>query len=195
MIDSNKDSLKIQKEIINKILMEEDVVLSIKKNIKDLIEIIPEIKNMIGFEHKHPHHHLNVWAHTLYALSFAPNNFDIRLTLLLHDIGKPLCYQEGNDGVRHFKGHPLMSRIIGKSILERLNFDDDFIYEICDLIEKHDTPLSKQEILIEPDITYKRFMVQKCDALAHNPEKNAKRLAYIQTMEQIFYQVKNKEEN
>ena len=32
------------------------------------IQVIPELKNTIGFEHKHPHHHLDVWQHTLEVL-------------------------------------------------------------------------------------------------------------------------------
>ena len=54
---------------------------------------------MIGFEHKHPHHHLDVWNHTLLALSYSPKDFDIRLVLLLHDIGKPHSYQD--EEIRH----------------------------------------------------------------------------------------------
>ena len=91
------------KEILNKILISDDVVEKIRENLQDLVLIIPEICDMIGFEHNHPHHHLDVWEHTLYALSLSSNNFDIRLALLLHDVGKPHSYQD--DEVRHFKGH------------------------------------------------------------------------------------------
>ena len=76
---------------------------------------------MIGFEHNHPHHHLDVWNHTLYALSLSENNFDIRLSLLLHDIGKPFSYQD--DEIRHFHNHPYVSFIMSKSILSRLGFN------------------------------------------------------------------------
>ena len=49
---------------IKEILMEDDIVKSINNNLEELLLLIPEIKYMIGFEHKHPHHHLDVWEHT-----------------------------------------------------------------------------------------------------------------------------------
>lgn len=70
------------KEILKEILIGNDVVGNIRENMKHLTTIIPEICDMIGFEHNHPHHHLDVWEHTLYALSLSPNNFGIRLVLL-----------------------------------------------------------------------------------------------------------------
>ena len=78
------------KEILYSILMNNNVVYSIENNLEPLLNLIPELKDTIGFDHKHPHHHLDVWNHTLCALSHAPSNFDLRLVLLLHDIGKAL---------------------------------------------------------------------------------------------------------
>ena len=99
------------KIFIQDILTSDDVVDSIKNNLDELLEIIPEIKKMIGFEHNHPHHHLDVWNHTLLALSQSENYFQLRLVLLLHDIGKPHHYQE-KDGIRNFNGHPKVSKEI-----------------------------------------------------------------------------------
>lgn len=50
---------------------------------------------MIGFEHRHPHHHLDVRQHTLEAIRNL-NSSDIELIMagLLHDIGKPFSYQD-----------------------------------------------------------------------------------------------------
>lgn len=58
------------------ILTIENVADSINNNIQLLLEIISEIKCMIGLEYKHPHH-LDVWNHTLLALSMSPNNFEV----------------------------------------------------------------------------------------------------------------------
>ena len=38
------------------ILIKDDVIKSINENITEILELIPELKNLIGFEHKHPHH-------------------------------------------------------------------------------------------------------------------------------------------
>lgn len=97
----------MEKEMIRKILMSDDVVDSINQNLDMILNFISELKDMISFEHNHPHHHLDVWNHTLLALSIFPQNFDIRLVLLLHDIVKPHSYQD--EEIRHFKGHPKVS--------------------------------------------------------------------------------------
>ena len=73
-------------------MLSDNVVECINNNLDYLLVLVPEIQYMIGFEHKHPHHHLDVWNHTLLALSLSQNDFDIRLCLLLHDIGKPFSY-------------------------------------------------------------------------------------------------------
>src|SRR5574344_2051507 len=87
--------------MLEEILTSDNVVDSIRSNLEYILKIIPELGDTIGFEHKHPHHHLDVFEHTLYALSLSENDYEIRLALLLHDIGKPHSFTEGE--VRHFK--------------------------------------------------------------------------------------------
>lgn len=159
------------------ILTSENVVSSIKDNLDYILEIIPEIKPMIGFLHKHPHHHLDVWEHTLYALSLSENDFEIRLILLLHDIGKPFSYQEGE--TRNFYGHAKVSSQMTKDILTRLNFNEQFIDEVSYLVEFHDTPISEQNIKNNYELSSKLYKIQTCDALAHHPDKLDKRKAYL----------------
>ena len=113
------------KEKLNNILICDDIVNSINNNLDYLFKIIPEAKNMIDFPHNHPHHHLDVWNHTLYALSLSPNDLTIRLVLLLHDIGKPYSYQDEN--IRHFKNHDYASYEISKNVLYRLGYDTDYV--------------------------------------------------------------------
>lgn len=169
--------MKEQKNVLYDILMSDNVVESIKKNLDILLILIPELKDMIGFEHKNPHHHLDVWNHTLLALSISPKKLDIRLALLLHDIGKPHCYQD--EEVRHFKGHPQKSKEISFKILARLKFSENEISKLCYLIEKHDTIISNEEILKNEKLAIKRFKIQFCDTLAHNPEEIERRKKYL----------------
>lgn len=57
------------------ILMSDDVILEINNNLEYILNIIPEIKPMIWFDHKHPNHHLDVFNHTLYAISLSKKDF------------------------------------------------------------------------------------------------------------------------
>jgi tRNA nucleotidyltransferase (CCA-adding enzyme) len=150
---------------------------SIIDNLDYLLDLIPELKYMIGFDHKNPHHHLDVWNHTLYALSLSENDFELRLCLLLHDIGKPHSYQEGE--IRHYNGHALKSSIMSKGILTRLGYKEEFIDEVCYLIRYHDTPITKKDIENNYELSVKRYKIQICDAMAHNPEKLEKRIKYL----------------
>ena len=162
---------------LQEILMTDDVVTSIKNNLTYLEELIPEIKNMYGFEQHHPHHHLDVWNHTLLALSLSEKDFDIRLSLLLHDIGKPFSYLDKE--VRHFKGHAKKSYEMSQKILTRLGYDRRYVVYISYMVKNHDKKIPDQLIKENYILSSKLYKIQKCDALAHHPEKLEKRKAYI----------------
>lgn len=167
----------LKKSILEVILKNDNITKGINDNIDVLLYMIPEIKDMIGFPHNHPDHHLDVWNHTLLALSLSENDFDIRLCLLIHDIGKPHSYQDNK--VRNFKNHQLKSSEMAKNILNRLEYDEDYIKKICYLIENHDSVITKDDIENNYELAKKRFLIQYCDALAHNPKKLEKRIKYL----------------
>lgn len=148
-------------------------------NMDYLLSIIPELKYTIGFDQKNPHHHLDVWGHTIYALSLSKKDFDIRLCLLLHDIGKPFSFQD--EKIRHFYNHPLVSSNMSRIILSRLNYDQEYIDYICNLIRYHDTFIKDEQINNNYDFYKKLYEIQKCDAYAHNPDKLEKRIKYLET--------------
>ena len=163
---------------LEEILMSDDVASSIQNNMDYMLELIPEIRPCINFEHRHPHHHLDVWNHTLLAISKAPYDFEIRLVLLLHDIGKPFSYQDDGE-IRHFHGHPLKSAEIASHILDRLGYDESFKDEVLKLIENHDTPMTESDVKADYDFSCKRFIVQECDSFAHKVDKLEKRIKYL----------------
>ena len=167
----------MDKEKLYNILISDNIEKVINDNLDFILDLIPELKNIIGFEHNHPHHHFDVWNHTLLALSYSMKDFDIRMVLLLHDIGKPYSYQDGE--VRHFRGHPKMSADMAFNILKRLNFNDDEVFRLCYLIEQHDTLITDEEIINNYELTLMKFKIQCCDALAHNPAKLEKRIKYL----------------
>ena len=177
--------MSITKTKLKDILLKDDVLKSITDNLDYLVKIIPELKYMIGFEHKHPHHHLDVWNHTLLALSLSKKDFDIRLCLLLHDIGKPFSYQDDGD-IRHYKNHSKVSSYISRLILSRLGYDINYINKICYLIEMHDSRISVEKIKSNYNLSLILYEIQKCDALAHHPEKLEKRKEYLNKTKKLL---------
>ena len=166
------------------ILMDNDVVSSINNNLDSLLYFIPEINSMIGFMHKHPDHHLDVWNHTLNTLKLSEQDYEIRLVLLLHDIGKPYSFTEGE--VRHFHNHAKMSYLISSKILERLNFEDNFKKEILYLIKHHDLPILDSEIMNNYELAQILYKIQVCDIYSHNPKKLEKRIKYLEKTKSKF---------
>lgn len=167
------------KAFIINLLSKDNTSFAIREELPRLLSVIPELEAMMGFEHQHPHHHLNVWEHTLLAIDNSANRLEIRLALLLHDIGKPHSYQQ-EGAVRHYRGHAEKSCEIAKSVLQRLDFDTEKVGYVCEIIKKHDTFLTESDMQTNFELSKDIFEVQRCDALAHNPLYNEKRLAYIE---------------
>ena len=166
---------------LEELLNNTNIVMTINQNMDTLLCYIPEIEEMIGFDQKHPHHHYDLWNHTLLALYIAEENvfldYDVRLALLLHDIGKPVCFIDGD--IRHYYNHSLYSAKIAKRFFKRTNYSKQFIKRVLFLIKNHDCPIS--DILIDKDplLAKKLYEVQYCDSLAHNPKYLRKRLDYL----------------
>lgn len=159
--------------MINDILMQETKLsvnyLESKK--EKIFEIIPELKNEDGFDQKNSWHIYDVWTHTEVALSNSNYDFEERLVLLLHDIGKPFSYQDEGE-VRHFKGHAEKSAEIASIILERLGYTQTLINRITFLIRNHSRVISINDLNERNIELYQKLLnVQYCDTRAYNPEK------------------------
>ena len=172
------------------ILTSENVSNEILNNLDYLLTIIPEIKPMIGFNQKHPHHNLDVFMHTLEALKNSKNDYIIRLALLFHDIGKigvPDAISQKNgklddDEYSQIKQHPN----IGVHILSHAKIFKNIINEVCYLVKYHDTPITKEDVEKNYNLQLKRYEVQRCDTLAHNPLMNSKRISYLIKTKKLF---------
>ena len=171
--------------MLEDILLSDNVVESINNNLDYLTLLIPEIKYMIGFEHKNKYHNLDVWEHTLKAISISNKDIDIRLTLLLHDIGKPHSYQEDSE-FRHYKNHNVVSSNMSKIILKRLGYDNEYIEKICYLILMHDIMITEDDIKNNYELEYIRYQIQLADGLAHNQKNIDKRIKVLEKTKKLF---------
>ena len=107
--------------------------------------VLPEIAPAVGFDQHNHHHCLDVWGHTARAVGSAAADRAVRLTMLLHDLGKPDCFSRGPDGVGHFYGHAQYSAELAQTILTRLRYDNDTRDRVVRLVRLHDAPLPVEE--------------------------------------------------
>lgn len=115
-------------------------VLPVLLDYSDVIAtIIPEMKPCIGFNQNNKYHQYTIYDHIAHAVSnYTGKDIAVKVALLLHDIGKPCCYTEDENG-GHFHGHGNYSYDISKVVLERLRFDTATKQEVLDLVLYHDT--------------------------------------------------------
>ena len=109
----------------------------------------PEFDRMMETGQKNPHHCYSVGEHTLASLQAVRADKVLRLTMLLHDSGKPQTFSTDENGVDHFYGHAKVSGQIARTVLRRLKFDNDTMDRVVKLVTIHD-------LLIEPGEKYMR---------------------------------------
>lgn len=121
-------------------------VLNTLLEYKELIfYIIPELRQCDFTPQNTPHHCYNVYEHIAHSVSNINPISHLRMTMLLHDIGKPETITTDEYGISHFKTHPSVSRQMSEKILRRLRFSKKDIKYICDLISQHDNRFPAEE--------------------------------------------------
>ena len=107
-----------------------------------LAAVIPELKPMMGFDQRSIHHRYDVFTHTAQVVGLVPPQLALRWAALLHDIGKPACFEPDEQGHGHFYGHAKVSAAMANDILLRLKSPTALRQQVVFLIGQHMTPLT-----------------------------------------------------
>lgn len=142
-----------------------------------MAEFLPELGACVGFAQNTRYHAYDVYEHSLRALGYTHSTDLItRLAILLHDVGKPLCYTEDERG-GHFKGHGPCGTELVSALMRRLRFDNATAQAVTQLVEYHDREIPAEPRAVKrlmqkmSDENILRLMeVKRCDRLAHAPE-------------------------
>ncbi len=160
-----------------------------------LAVVIPEIKEMKGFEQHNFHHIYDVLEHTAVVVESAPALPHMRFAALLHDCGKPHCFSLDNDGVGHFYSHASISAAKAEEALIRLKCDNKTREKVVKLIKLHDAPIEENEIVIKKklskygeDLFFDLISLKRADTLGLAPEFHC-RDAHFDTLEAIAQKV------
>ncbi|GAA0750245.1 CCA tRNA nucleotidyltransferase [Clostridium sartagoforme] len=155
-----------------------------------LAEILPEINSLVNFSPLSINHNRNIFDHTLNVISKTNNNLILRLSALLHDVGKLNTLTLQDDGIYRFPNHNVEGAKISKEILRNLRFDNYTINSVSKLIEHHlvlkvnyiPTRYEIKKLLLEvgEDIIYLLFDLQSADIRSlDNPKPFLKKVDYI----------------
>lgn len=166
---------------------------------------IPEIKDMFDFPQNNPYHIYDVWSHTVHAVQayecdcepdLNPRDLITSLAVFFHDIGKPHCYQDGEDGIRHFKGHGRVSAGMTNEIMKRLRFDNDTREKVVKLVYYHDATFEVGKKYIKRWLNkigedqFRRLLnVRRADIKAQADMAQETRLQKIDNIEYILEEV------
>lgn len=157
---------------------------------------LPEFDRMMETPQHNKHHMYTVGEHTIHAMEAISADKVLRLAMLFHDIAKPLCITTDEEGQDHFKGHPQEGAKMTKEILRRLKFDNDTIDHVALFVRYHDdrsvlTATNVRRIMsrIGEENMEGLLAVKRADTLGQSMYHREEKLAYIDTMEQLYQQV------
>ena len=135
---SNISAERIQVELIKMLVSPNPSMMRDAYELGITDVILPEFDEMMRTEQETPHHKYSVGEHTLKALEAIRADKVLRLTMLFHDIAKPLMKTIDENGVAHFKMHDVKGAEVTKQILRRLKFDNDTMNKVVKLVLYHD---------------------------------------------------------
>ena len=135
---------------------------------------LPEICHTWQFAQEGGLHQHDVFHHLVKTVHYVPNDVVLRLTALLHDVGKPYVWTQ-IDGKDEFPDHESISATLAEQILERLRYDKKTIARVKLLIAEHTRGLLPKPYLMRRAIAdlgvdgvRQLIAIKRADIQAHN---------------------------
>ena len=154
-----------------------------------LCEFWPELGPLVTLEQHNPWHCWGGWEHTVHTVEAAPLDLVLRLTMLLHDIGKPSRKSIDEKGIDHFYGHPAVSAQMADQMLRALKFDNKTREWVVTLVEYHDVQIPNRERSVRkwlgrlgPETFFQLLEVKRADGMGQSYELVKNRLAELKEM-------------
>ena len=144
--------------------------------------IIPMMCHTVGFAQRGGHHFLDVFEHSLLAVGVIAPELVLRLTMLLHDIGKPFVWDSSESlSYDRFDDHAAVSAKLAGKILRDLKYDNATRKDVDELIEHHN------DILLPDPVNVRR-------ALARLGEVQTRRLVQVKVADLIAHDLAGERE-
>lgn len=144
--------------------------------------IIPMMCHTVGFAQRGGHHFLDVFEHSLLAVGVIAPELVLRLTMLLHDIGKPFVWDISESlSYDRFDDHAAVSAKLAGKILRDLKYDNATRKDVVELIAHHN------DILLPDPVNVRR-------ALARLGEVQTRRLVQVKVADLIAHDLAGERE-
>ncbi len=192
---------RIQVELIKMLMSPNPSMLQAAYELGITNVILPEFNAMMATTQETPHHIYSVGEHTLKAIEYVRPDKVLRLTMLLHDVAKPLMKTIDEDGVAHFKKHDIKGTELAKDILRRLKFDNDTMNKVVKLVQYHDyrmpaEPKNVRKAMnkIGKELFPLYLEVREADTLAQSKYLREEKLQNIYDIRQCYEDILDRQE-
>jgi len=158
--------------------------------------VLPELAQTIGIEQNRSHIY-TVWEHSLRALQHGADRdfpFHVRLSALLHDIGKPKSRRFSEEIKDHtFYGHEVVGERMVEKILTDLKYPNQIIETVVKLVRNHMFFSDPEQISLSavrriianvgPDLVWDLMKLRACDRIGMGrPKEDPYRLRKYEAM-------------
>lgn len=155
-----------------------------------LAAVIPELKPMIGFDQRSPHHAYDLYTHVAGVVAGVPADLPLRWAALLHDIGKVPTFTVDETGRGHFYDHAARGAEMADAILRRLKAPNALREQVVLLIEKHMVWLVPEKKQLRRQIgrlglgtVYQILSLQQADNSSKGTAQSGENDKYIQILD------------
>ena len=156
-------------------------------------EFISEFDKCMETAQNNPHHCYTVGEHTLKAVSLVRRDKVLRLTMFLHDMGKPSCRTTDEKGIDHFYGHADKGSEMARAILRRLKYDNATLRQVVTLVKYHDSQIRMTEpgvrkmiVKVGEDLFPLLLEVKRADMLAQSTYQREEKQEMLNTLCGIY---------
>lgn len=192
---------RIQAELIKMLVSDRPGLLLEAYELGITAQFLPEFDRLMKTEQETPHHMYNVGEHTIHAIENVRADKILRITMLLHDMGKPALKTMDVSGRAHFKKHAFESEKIAGNVLRRLRFDNDTLRKVTRLVYYHDyrMPAEAENVRravnrIGEDLFSYYMEVRRADVLAQSMYRREEKIRNLDEIEELYSDIVKKEQ-
>ena len=187
---------RIQTELVKLLTSDHPEKIRLAYELGITAVVLPEFDRCMETGQNNIHHMYTVGEHTVVALENIRNDKLLRLTMLMHDFGKPATMTIDEEGVTHFKGHAALGSKMAKDILKRLKFDRDTMDRVSNLVKYHDDRYEPSPSVIRRAINRVGeedfpllFDIRYADTMAQSTYMRQEKLLLIEETRKVYQDI------